>query len=172
MSGPLATIVQIAYLVDDVQAAALQWADRTGAGPFFVRRHPPLASVEHRGASALFDHSSAFGQWGSVQVELVQLHDAAPGSLALALGGSPGIHHVACFVHSLEAEQQRLEALGWPALLTARTAGGLTFGFHDSRADLGHLVEVYEPSDRLLRFYAKVAQAASGWDGSDPVRSA
>jgi hypothetical protein len=31
-------------------------------------------------------------------------------------------------------------------------------------------VEIYEPSDRLLAFYASVADAATGWAGDDPVR--
>ena len=62
--------VQIAYSVDDVEAGAVDFAERHGAGPFFVRHHPPFDAVHH-GAPAVFNHSSAYGQWGDVQVELV-----------------------------------------------------------------------------------------------------
>ena len=49
-----------------------------GAGPFFLRRHIPLASVTYRGTPATFDHTSAYGQWGAVMVELVQDHGIGP----------------------------------------------------------------------------------------------
>ncbi len=163
-------IVQIAYAVDDLETAARRWASRVGAGPFFVRRHFALASATHAGAPAVFDHSSAYGQWGAVQVELVHVHSAEPASLAAIVRRAPGIHHVAWFVPSFAGEQERVERLGWPNVLVADTAHGLRFGFHDARDTLGHLVEFYEPSERLRAFYASVARAAEGWDGSDPVR--
>jgi len=143
---------------------------RCGAGLFFVRRHPPLASTEHAGRPATFDHSSAYGPWGAVQVKLVQVHEAQPVELAAAVGGR-GLHHVACFVASLTDEHARLEALGWLSVFTARTEGGHAFAFHDARADLGHLLEVYEPTERLLALYRRVATAARGWDGRDQVRA-
>ena len=78
----LGRIVQIAYAVDDVRAAARSFAERLGAGPFFVRHHDLPRHVDHHGAAGEFDHSSAYGQWGAVQVELVEVHRAAPSSLA------------------------------------------------------------------------------------------
>jgi hypothetical protein len=156
----LGRIVQVAYAVDDVDAAARSFAERIGAGPFFVRHHIELAEVAHAGEPAEFDHSSAYGQWGSVQVELVHVHTARPAELAEIVLRPPGIHHVAWFVADFDAEQRRLAGLGWPEVLDARTAGGLRFAFHDARAQLGHLVELYEPTERLLAFYATVAAAA------------
>jgi hypothetical protein len=43
-------IVQIAYIVPEVRTAAQQWADRVGAGPFFVFDHFELTAT-HRGES-------------------------------------------------------------------------------------------------------------------------
>ena len=166
----LGRIVQIAYAVDDVRAAARSFAERLGAGPFFVRHHDLPRRVDHRGAPGEFDHSSAYGQWGAIQVELVEVHRAEPASLAEIVQRSDGIHHVATFVESIDDEQARLVGLGWPAVMTAETASGMRYAFHDARAQLGHLLEVYEPSPGVLRLYDKVADAAVGWDGGDPVR--
>jgi hypothetical protein len=166
----LGRIVQVAYAVDDVDAGAHAFARRVGAGPFFVRRHIELAAAFYGGEPAVFDHSSAYGQWGSVQVELVHVHTAWPAPLAEIVQHRAGIHHVAWFVNDVDAEQRRLDVFGWPEVLAAETASGLRFAFHDGRAHLGHLVEIYEPSDRLLAFYASVAEAAVGWAGDDPVR--
>jgi Glyoxalase/Bleomycin resistance protein/Dioxygenase superfamily len=165
-------IVQIAYAVTDVREGARQWTERMGAGPFFILDHISLAEVWHQGQPAVFDHSSAYGQWGQVMVELVQQHDVAPASLASAVRrDARGIHHVTWFAASLEQEQRRLNKAGWPEVLTAATANGLKFAFHDATRDLGHLVELYEPTDSILAFYGKVAQAANGWHGRDPVRT-
>jgi hypothetical protein len=166
----LGRIVQVAYAVDDVRAAAQSFAARLGAGPFFVRHHSLPRHVDHRGQAAEFDHSSGYGQWGRVQVELVEVHRAEPASLADIVQRRSGIHHVATFVESIDAEQRRLEELGWPAVMTAETASGLRYAFHDARDQLGHLLEVYEPSDGVLALYAMVADAAREWDGRGPVR--
>ena len=170
VAGAHGTIVQIAYAVDDVRTAARRMAADLGAGPFFVRRHPPLASAEHAGSPAVFDHSSAYGQWGALQIELVQVHAAEPATLAAAVDPGSGLHHVAMFAESIEAEQSRLEQCGFPCVLDAVTDGGVRFAFHDARHSLGHLLEIYEPSPGIARFYEMVRTSARAWDGSDPVR--
>ena len=163
-------VVQIAYAVADIRAAARSFAERVGAGPFFVRHHALPRHVDHLGQAGEFDHSSAYGQWGKVQVELVEIHHAAPASLAEIVQRTSGIHHMATFVESIDDEQRRLTAIGWSAVMTAETGSGMRYAFHDARPQLGHLLEVYEPSAGVRALYAMVAEAASGWDGSDPVR--
>jgi hypothetical protein len=49
----------------------------------------------------------------------------------------------------------------WPTLLDAATGVGQRFVFADARGSLGHLVEMYEPSERLLGFYDHVRQLAN-----------
>ena len=157
--------VQIAYAVADVAAAAAEFSASTGAGPFFVVRHIAIdAARVHGRDGASFDHSSAYGQWGDVMVELVHEHSpplVAPGS---------GVHHLAFMVPSLTEATEQCAGRGWPEILWARTSGGQEFVFCDARQALGHLVEMYEPSERLLGFYEMVAGAAVGWTGDDPVR--
>jgi catechol 2,3-dioxygenase-like lactoylglutathione lyase family enzyme len=161
--SPLGAPVQLAYAVGDVVEAATTFAARTGAGPFFVIEHIPLVDSRVRGTDAPFDHSSAYGQWGELMVELVQEHTpplVPPGA----------VHHLAYLVDSLPQAAAWCAASGWPEVLLATTAGGQRFAFHDARATLGHLVELYEPSPRLRAFYAMVRAAANGWDGTEPVR--
>ena len=151
--------VQIAYAVADVEAAALQFASQYGAGPFFIRHHPPFDAT-HDGTPAVFNHSSAYGQWGDMQIELVQFGECSPASLHRCIAVAPGIHHVAMFVESLPDEQDRLTALGIECVMHATTPSGLQFAFHDAREQLGHLIEIYEPTDSVLRLYQQVREAA------------
>jgi len=164
--------VQIAYAVTDVRTAAHLWAERHGAGPFFVVEHIALSSVRYRGGSASFDHSSAYGQWGPVMVELMCDHTLGPSPVADVVGvGGTGLHHVAHMVRDLDEAGRHLEHLGWPEALHATTAAGMAFAFHDAVNSLGHMIEIYESVPRLMAFYAMVAAAAVDWDGTHPVRS-
>jgi len=166
----LGSIVQVAYMVDDVASAATEFSLRTGAGPFFVRRNPVTRARGPGDSVGSFDHSSAYGQWGNIQVELVQTHIAEPAEFAETTLARNRIHHVAIMVASFDDQQRRYTEMGWPALLTATTRSGNNFAFHDARPQLGHLVEIYEQRPTIMALYRKVADAATNWDGTDPVR--
>lgn len=163
--------VQIAYAVPDAIEAARRWASDFGAGPFFVNPHIALADVVYRGRPATFDHTSAYGQWGSIMVELVQDHGTGPSAVRdMFAPDQSGLHHLAFFVADTEATIAALGGLGYELAMSAATVGGVRFHFVDGRATHGHMFELYQPTDRLVSFYASVADAARGWDASDPVR--
>lgn len=163
--------VQIAYAVPDLEAAVAQWSGRFGAGPFFVMEHIPLAEVRYRGQPGAFDHSSAYGQWGEVMVELVRDHTPGPSPVRDVLGERrQGLHHMAFLVDDMAATVRALAEFRWEEALWARTGTGVEFAFCDAFADLGHMIELYEPHDALVGFYRMVAEASKGWDGRDPLR--
>jgi catechol 2,3-dioxygenase-like lactoylglutathione lyase family enzyme len=164
---------QLAYKVNDLEAAALAHHRMFGSGPFFVLRHVALASSHHRGVERPFDHSSAYGQWGSVMVELVVQHNSDASALhdMFAYGsGAEGLHHAALFVDDLGAAIARFENEGAPLAQLSVTATGTAFAFVDTRSSLGHMFELYEPTEQLTGFYDLVAEAAQGWDGNDLLR--
>jgi hypothetical protein len=163
--------VQVAYAVPDAVEAAARWYRLFGAGPFFVRPHLELVDVIVRGRPGTFDHTSAYGQWGPVMVELVQVHGGGPSPIGELHGpGESGLHHLAFAVEDLDTVLARLIAEGHQLAMSARTTSGVEFYFVDAVACCGHLLELYRPSARLQSFYSTVAAAADGWDGNDPVR--
>ena len=164
---------QLAYKVNDLEAAAAAHNRAFGSGPFFVLRHIALASSVHRGVERPFDHSSAYGQWGSVMVELVMQHnpdDSALHEMFPHGSGREGLHHAALFVADLGAEIAHFEAEGAALAQLSVTSGGTAFAFVDTRASLGHMLELYEPTEQLTGFYDFVAAAAQRWDGRDLLR--
>jgi hypothetical protein len=156
--------VQIAYAVDDVVAAAESWVAR-GAGPFFISHNIPLSNSRMHGLDAAFDHSSAYGQYGDVMVELLCEHHP----VADRIGPASGVHHMAFFVDDVAEAQATLASNGWAEALYAE-AGTTAFAMHDARDELGHLIEIYQDSPGLIGFYDMVRSTAASWDGSDPVR--
>lgn len=164
-------IRQVAYFVPDIDAAARAHSVAFGSGPFFVLRHVPLKWSEHRGARVTHDHSSAYGQWGAVMVEFVQQHGRDPSAMHdmyPAGSGRSGFHHTAHFVPDLDAA---IAEFGHPLAQLSETATGTRYAFVDATGTLGHMLELYEPTESLTGFYAMVAGAAQGWDGRDPVRA-
>lgn len=164
---------QLAYKVNDLEAAARAHHRLYGSGPFFVLRHIALSSSQHRGVERPFDHSSAYGQWGSVMVELVVQHNPDPSALHEMFphgSGREGLHHAALFVDDLEAAIAGFAAEGAPLAQLSVTQTGTAFAFVDARTQLGHMLELYEPTEQLTGFYDVVAAAARGWDGSDLIR--
>ncbi len=142
--------VQLAYVVDDPHRAAAVWERTYGAGPFVVADHIPVTDVIHRGQPTTFDHTSAYGWWGDVMIELFCQHDTVPSAVTERFdAGRTGLHHVACFVPDLDAA---LVAAGSAVAMTAR-AGDTRFAFVDAWETHGHYWEWYEPSARLLEFY-------------------
>jgi catechol 2,3-dioxygenase-like lactoylglutathione lyase family enzyme len=163
-------IHHIGYAVEDLEAGIARFAATFGAGPFFVMEHIEFQTVTYNGEPAVYDHSSGFGQWGPILVELTQVHAAQPEGLERALAGpGSGIGHVAWLVDDLDAETARLQASGLKPFHTGQTGPASAVWF-DGGDQLGHNVEVLQRRDEILGFYALVRAAAQDWGGTDPYR--
>ncbi len=162
----------VGYVVDDIPAA-VDWAvEVLSAGPFFLIDHLPFDEVTYLGGPAAYDHSSAFGQWGSLKLELTVVHSAQPAGLAAALAGpTPRVGHVAWLAADLDAQSARLSAAGVPCFHTG-ASGPVRAAWHDARAALGHHIEVLQDCPEIQGFYELMRSSAHGWDGSDPLRPA
>lgn len=164
---------QIAWFAPDIEAAARAHSAAFGSGPFFVWQHVPLNWSEHRGVRVMHDHSSAYGQWGEVMIEFVTQHGDHPSAfhdMFPAGSGQQGLHHMALWVDDLDAALGQFAARAMPLAQLSETSTGTRYAFVDATATLGHMLELYEPTEQLAGFYAMVRDAAQGWDGSELIR--
>jgi catechol 2,3-dioxygenase-like lactoylglutathione lyase family enzyme len=162
---------QIAFYVPDARKAATDHAAAFGSGPFFVMEHIPLTLARYRGQPGALDHTSAYGQWGDVMIEMVQVHGSEPSVFTdLYPGGGPGFHHIALIVDNLIEAMADFTAKGFAEAFYAELGPGAAFAMMDATQQFGHFVELYEPSPPLLGVYHLVANAALNFDGSNPVR--
>lgn len=177
MIPPAHRIIQNAYYVSDLDGAIERWHRLLGIGPFFVRRHIVLPEVRYRGQPAELDISAAYVQAGPIQLELVTQHNDGPSAFRdLFRPGESGFHHVAVLPDDYDAWIASYTALGYPVATELVTASGRGAAYMDTRALLGHMVEIYRPNDGLRALYRDVASAAEHWDGKtlrievDPMR--
>ena len=163
--------VQISYFVNDIRESAIRMSSTTGAGPFYVIENIELEWSERGNKACSFVHSSAYGQWGDIMIEFVQQESEGPSPFRdMYEPGEEGIHHVACFVDSVEETIKRYRELGHPVAIRAKAKLGTEFAFIDTRKLLGHMVEIYVPDEALSGFYGFVKDASVGWDGNNSLR--
>ncbi len=166
----LAPIHHVGYVVPDLRTGVDRVTASLGAGPFFAMEHIEFDEVTYLGEPAVYDHSSAFAQWGPILLELTEVHEVEPVGLRQALvAPGAGVGHVAWLADSLADETERLHAAGIRPFHTGCT-GPVSAVWFDGSAQLGHPIEVLERSGPLLGFYAMVRAAAEDWDGSEPWR--
>jgi hypothetical protein len=87
--------------------------------------------------------------------------------------GETGLQHLTWFADDLDGEARRLEEMGFDTVMTCRlpAVGGMRLAWFDARKLLGAMVEVYEESELMRRLYRRVAKAAEGWRGENPIRA-
>jgi hypothetical protein len=170
MRGSRLVVVQLGYVVTDLERAVMEWVAR-GAGPFF-RRDVGVDDAVHRGTPGPFHVITAHGQLGDLQVELVT-HPGDGRSVFrdVFAPGEEGLHHISSYVDDLDAALAAFAAAGHETAMTGRAAYGLRFAFVDTVAALGHMWELYEEYPASRAFYAMIADAAKDWDGSEPFRT-
>lgn len=165
------TIHHIGFTVSDLHRGVEHWTTVYGAGPFFRLDHIAFDSCTSKGRDVKWDHSSAFGQWGPITVELQEFHEVEPSlGRLLTAGRTEGINHVAYAVTDPRAESDRLESMGYPEYAHAEL-GDIKVTFHDTIELLGYSIEVHQAGPTLDAYFDKVAAGARDWNGEDSLRS-
>lgn len=164
-------VVQFAIHAPSIEMLARRWSKEMGAGPFYLLEHIALAKSFYRGVPARFDHSSAYGQLGEIMIELIHQHDNAPSAVRdMFAAEESGLHHTAIFVDDIDAAVREATRRGMAIALDAETVEGVRFVMADARARYGCMLEFYEPSGALKKFYNFIRRKSEGWDGRDYLR--
>jgi hypothetical protein len=147
----LGQIHHLAYVVEEIPAAAQRLNEQFGAGPFFFIDEVPVV--------------------------LMVIDRLAPERAAERFAGTtfPRFHHIAYAVPEAEVEETRaaLDAAGLPEYLQAGFGEDVNFTYHDGSASLGHDLELHVDSAGLRGFFAMFEGAAAEWDGkTDLLRPA
>lgn len=166
-------IRQIAYVVPDLRAAARRHAGLFGSGPYFIAEGYTDIPHIYRGERRAMSIDSALGQWGDVQIELIQPTDERPSIFregAPAAGSGPKCHHLCFHPDSLDEAIAGYEARGYPVAFDFTLPGGTRTVLMDTLAELGHFVEFYERTPEIDHLYTFIEKAAAAFDGSELIR--
>ena len=167
----LGTVMQIAFVPADFDAALEFWIKTMGVGPFFALNHVQLDDVKYRGAPAQIDFSMVIGYWGDIQVELIRQHNDSPSIYkAWRDEGREGLHHVCILVDDMTPAREACDRAGAVVVQEGKVAGGGEVIYVDTGGGPGTMVEILKTGAGGREFFGMMREAARGWDGTDPVR--
>ena len=171
-------VVQLGYVLPDVEGA-LHDHLAAGFGPFF--RMAPTTLVSYYGEER---HdlviSGAFSFSGDQQIELLCQENDAPSVYRDFLERTPrgGLHHIAMWaddvwekVKQLNTPEKRFEVVQQNVLgPDPDRPNELYLAPVASAREPALTVQIMEPTEGNLGFFALTRQAAENWDGTDPIR--
>jgi hypothetical protein len=169
MTTDFGRIVQQGYVVADADAAAREWAARTGAGPFYVMDHQ-LDAYVYRGVPTPIGLRIAFGFWADMQIELIQPLGEADSLYSRAGRADAGrLNHYACLVDDLDSLLARRK-LQDRVLQSGQMPTGLKFVYLEQFIPGGLHLELIQPPASTLAAFQGMEALAKRWDGRDPLR--
>lgn len=164
---PRETIYQIAFLVQDANAAAQHWLSR-GAGPFYRFDNFEFTEMLHPAGAVSPRLSILLGYTGDVMLELIEVGEDPTGLFTAP--AVPGPHHVAMLVDDIDdylGRSGQRDALAMHALFPT----GTPIAMIDTRPQTGLLTELVTADDAVAGMLAVMREAAADFDGTEPIRS-
>lgn len=168
MTQPIGAIMQIAYVVSNLDEALNHWIQNTRAGPFFVMKNLEILDAKYRSDPTDVDLTIALGYSGSLCVELIQQNNAVP-----SVYNEPpiqGFHHWGIMTERFDQDLANYEEGGSARLFSGVVAVGGRFAYVDTRPRLGGMIELIELTPVVAELFDDLESAALGWDGSEPIR--
>lgn len=163
------TLVQMAFLVPNLEEGCAALNRAYGWGPFLGGTEGVLADHTYRGEAAdPIRIRGVFVQSGEINVEVIEVVSDGPSAFhdMLRADSQPVLHHCATFAADYEATRDHLVAQGYPVVSEFGFAGR-RICYVDTRPLLGYMTEVYPDLPVIRAMYAEAREAAATRPG-DP----
>ncbi len=171
---PVGSIMQVAYVVDDLEKAAMQWVHNLNIGPWTIMEHFPAENMRYYGAPTSIDISLAMAFTDTMSFELIVQNDNAPSVYkdVVAGHGYGAFHHWAITTDTFDADVKKYLDDGARIAFSGEVVpvGRKRFAYIDTQGKLPGMIELIELSDGVEELFAGIKAQADGWDGTDPIR--
>lgn len=163
-------IMQISYIVPDLQQAMRDYTERLGIGPWFVTEHFNPPGMLYRGEPTSPDVAIGMTYSDHMNVELIQQRDDTPSVYRETLAKKGyGFHHWGLasdyFDRDLAAYRDRGEAVAFEVTL----GGGNRIAYIDTTATLPGMIELIEVTDGVRSGFGNMYRISRDWDGRDLI---
>jgi len=174
MSRLFGEIRQIAFVVQDIDAAMHYWSQTLGIGPFFIKREIKLLDYRYYSeAQPSPTISIALANSGGLQVELIQQHDETASIYRDFLqSGRSGLQHVSSWVTRAGFDERRAALLKQGVTLAQEgtiASSGVRLAYFATEQAGGGAGLIFEMADLLepaqYQRVMGIADAAAQWDG-------
>ena len=169
---PTKTVIQTAYVVEDL-AATLAYYNRTlNIGPFYTLPYRIAPGRMYRGSESLCETSMAMGFCGNMLIELIQQHDDVPSLFKECIDNEGyGFHHYGVVHDDIDAVLPYYYGEGYELVgsTPVPTGGEVLFLESPDPVHRGFL-ELIPWSESMDQMFTRYWRAARDWEGVDPIR--
>lgn len=169
---PMKSIIQTAFVTDDIQKSMGDMTQLLNIGPWFLFENFKLHNLMYHGKPTDFKLTLALGNSGHMQYELILPLDkkASPYRDVEAKRGL-GFHHYGVAAVDFDAACRDYAAAGYHEVMSAAVDIGARATYFDTLDPVFGMVELIEMLPEVEALWTMIYQASVGWDGSDPVRT-
>jgi len=160
-------IYQVAFLVEDLERAALAWG-RRGAGPFYRFDGFRFTEILFPEGMASPTLSILLGYSGDTMLELIEVQEDPTGLFPASPGPAP--HHLAMLVDDIDGYLEKHSCRDQLAL-HGRFPTGTPIAMLDTRAELGLLTELVTLDASVQQMIAHMRAEAAAFNGEQLLRS-
>ncbi|NYT24690.1 VOC family protein [Alcaligenaceae bacterium] len=169
---PFGGIIQVAYVVEDLQESMALYAEKYGIGPWFLSENHAIRDARYRGQPTDISMSIGFGFSGHMCFELIQQLDELPSVYRdVVKARGYGFHHLGMACRDYDADLKKYLDMGYELAFSASTPRGIRFGYMDTLNDFPGMLELIEVNDTQEKFLRLMREASLDWDGADPIRN-
>lgn len=151
-------IKQVAYIVEDIDAAMAAWQTQLGISPFIIARNiSPMHKLSYRGQASGPAHiHAAFAYWGDMQLELIQPVHNIPSIYNEAIERKiKGVHHYAVCVPDFPMSIQWAKDAGYEVIVDSGI-DGLGRMSYVEHPDTGIILEIVEWNALTRPYFEKI----------------
>jgi hypothetical protein len=164
-------IIQMAYVVEDMEASIDWWTRDAKAGPWFLLDSFLAAGQVYRGEKSTADVRIAMAFAGHMCIELIQPKDANPSVYKEVVDARGyGFHHIGLATDDVERDIPLYKARGYTLAFQAAVPTGGAVAYMDGGAANPGFLELIPATAGMDETFTKFWRASVNWDGTDPVR--
>ncbi len=168
---PLGGIVQVAYVVEDLQKSIAEFSQKFNIGPWFYSNGYTLKEASYLGKPTDMRMGLALSFSGNMCFEVIQPLDDKPSVYWDVIKKKGyGFHHLGMATTQYEVDVARYQKMGYVLAFEGLTPRGIRFAYFDTTGDLPGMLELIEYNATQLKFLSLMQQASVNWDGKDPSR--
>ena len=166
-------VVQVAYLVPDVDEAMKGWLAQFGLGPWTCIRNIELDAI-YSGQPLQLRLNEALSYIGDLQIQLVHslnAPDEPSPYRSWVERGRFGMHHHAYFSQDIDADVERAQRQDFERTCEMRSKDGHRYFYCRSKRMPDVTIEFLEVYPLLTQIFEEGIADAARWDGKDPIRN-
>ncbi len=165
-------IIQMCYVVPDLDAAMTQWSRTLQVGPWFVLEHFTGDNPVYRGQPSKAEIMLAMGFAGHMNIELIQTKNDAPSVYREVIEKRGyGFHHWGIATWNFDAEVAKYESAGYALAFSPRYRAAAVWRTWIPRTCCPGFTEVIELGGAFEEVFGRFYRESLAWDGKDPIRS-